>query len=753
MAMSPDTSIENTPPPSLIAKVRVSVPISIPNTQNAKSEFDYVVGSTLKLEKGCIVEVSFANRIIWGVVYECNYETEIEHSKLKPILSVSSASPINNATLAFLNQVSEWTMAPFGQILKMMLCVPNALKSDAPVMCYGLSSPAQSNVEQLSASRQKIIAWCQHNPPVPANILARETGVSNSTVLAMVKAGQLEKIEVSPRQNRDIKTTLSSLTSAIRSASTLNLSPEQIHAAQKINETENGFSVALLDGVTGSGKTEVYFELVKKQILLGRQCLILLPEIVLTTSWVNRFKKWVGFMPNIWHSGISAGKKKRIWREINEGHPGVVVGARSALFLPFSNLGAIIVDEEHEAGYKQEEQVIYHARDMAILRAKYADCSIVLATATPSLESWINVRNGRYQHIILANRYGVATMPDIQTIDLRKFKPAFGKWISEPLLSDMQDRLKSDQQILLYLNRRGYAPLAVCSECGVKQSCHQCDSLLVTHRLSNQLRCHQCGIARPFQNRCQSCGQTDSIQLVGPGVERLAEEVYQLFPEASVTILSSDTLTNPAQMALTIKSIEEGEVDIIIGTQMVAKGHHFPKLTCVAVIDGDLGLSGSDLRASERTYQLLTQVAGRSGREKQAGTVFIQTAEPTHPVLQALKSQNRDAYFELEMEMRRSANMPPYRRLAAIIYSSLNELALADYVKTLASHKPQFEDVQIFGPAPAPIYQIKGRYRVRFLINAPKQVNIQKIIQGWNANITMPSTIRRQIDIDPYNFM
>ena len=335
-----------------------------------------------------------------------------------------------------------------------------------------------------------------------------------------------------------------------------------------------------------------------------------------------------------------------------------MVGARSALFLPFSSLSVIVVDEEHDVGYKQEEQVIYNARDMAILRAKLAECNIILASATPSLESWTNMLSGRYQHITLTNRYGLATMPDIQTIDLTKNKPLFGKWISEPLISNIKEKLNSKQQVLLYLNRRGYAPISVCNGCGMKQSCHQCDSLLVTHRLSNLLRCHQCGVARPFENKCQSCGQTDTIQLVGPGVERLAEEVYELFPDARVTILSSDTLSNPKQIEPTIQSIEKGEVDIIIGTQMVSKGHHFPKLTCVAVIDGDFGLSGGDLRAGERTFQMLTQVAGRSGRENQRGTVFIQTSEPFHPVLQALKTQKRDNYFKLELEMRDSANMP-----------------------------------------------------------------------------------------------
>ena len=750
MVLSEDTQIGNTGSPSLIAKVRVSVPIFV---SNAKNEFDYLVGSTMKVERGSIVQISFANRIIWGVVYECNYKTEIQHSKLKPILSVSSLKPITNDNLEFLQQVSQWTMAPFGQVLRMMLCVPNALKNDIPTICCKLTLPTQIDFGKLSKPRQKVITWCKQNPPVPVNIIARETGVSNSTVLSMVKAGWLEKVEILSSENQDKEKTLKFLASAVDGARKPKLSSEQTYAALKIYEKKIHFSVDLLDGVTGSGKTEVYFELVKKQVLLGRQCLILLPEIALTSGWVNRFIKWFGFMPNIWHSGIVESKKKRIWRETIEGHPGVVVGARSALFLPFSNLGAVIVDEEHDTGYKQEEQVIYHARDMAILRAKHADCSIVLATATPSLESWSNVQSGLYQHITLANRYGVATMPDIQIIDLMKFKPAFGKWISAPLLSDMQHRLDSEQQILLYLNRRGYAPLAVCGQCGFKQSCHQCDSLLVTHRLSNKLRCHQCGMARPFQNRCQSCDQTDTIQLVGPGVERLAEEVYQLFPDSRVTILSSDTLTNPTQMALAIQSIEEGEVDIIIGTQMVAKGHHFPKLTCVAVIDGDLGLSGGDLRASERTYQMLTQVAGRSGRENKTGTVYIQTSEPAHPVLTALKSQKRNAYFGLELEMRKSANMPPYRRLAALIFSSTNEVALSDYLKKLTSHKPQFEDVQIYGPAPAPIYQIKGRYRFRFLINAPKQVNIQKIINGWNGSIALPANIRRQIDIDPYNFM
>ena len=753
MAYLRDNLVKKNDPLFLIAKVRVSVPISSQNFQNGKSEFDYLVSKGTQIQIGNIVEVSFRNRTIWGVVYSLEYETRIKHSKLKQILSISSLSPIKLCNLKFLEKVSEWTMAPFGQVLRALLSVPNAYKDETPIFYYSLSLAAQFEMEKLSKARKKVINWCMQKPPVSINTLCKEIGVSRNTINSMFQEGQLERVQNSLKPKEDTQTILKHLKTAIGAASKLNLSTEQQQAADQIIVHENKFNIVLLDGVTGSGKTEVYFELVKRQILSGNQCLILLPEIALTAGWVDRFNKWFGFTPYIWHSGITASKKKIIWRDINEGYPGVVVGARSALFLPFSSLSVIVVDEEHDVGYKQEEQVIYNARDMAILRAKLAECNIILASATPSLESWTNMLSGRYQHITLTNRYGLATMPDIQTIDLTKNKPLFGKWISEPLISNIKEKLNSKQQVLLYLNRRGYAPISVCNGCGMKQSCHQCDSLLVTHRLSNLLRCHQCGVARPFENKCQSCGQTDTIQLVGPGVERLAEEVYELFPDARVTILSSDTLSNPKQIEPTIQSIEKGEVDIIIGTQMVSKGHHFPKLTCVAVIDGDFGLSGGDLRAGERTFQMLTQVAGRSGRENQRGTVFIQTSEPFHPVLQALKTQKRDNYFKLELEMRDSANMPPYRRLAAIIYSSIDETAITTYVKKLANLKPQFEDVYIHGPAPAPIYKIKGRHRFRFLVNAPKKVNMQKIIHGWHSSLVMPAIIRRQIDIDPYNFM
>ncbi len=753
MTLLPNTKIKKNGSQFSIAKVRVTVPILMQKCQNAKSEFDYVFFPDTNIQIGNIVKVSLGNRMTWGIVYDFKQETKIAQTKLKPILSVSSVPPIKHSNLEFLDQVSQYTMAPFGQVLRAMLCVQNAFVDDVPINFYGISSSHKFESHNLSKSRRKIIAWCQNNPPVPANILVAETGVSKNTINAMVKSGQLSKIRVSSMQNDNIQSKLLRIRAAIYSASKPTLNLEQTEAAQRIDKQTDKFSVVLLDGVTGSGKTEVYFELLKKKILLGYQCLILLPEIALTSGWVERFNKWFGFEPHIWHSGVKASEKKLIWREINAGYPGVIVGARSALFLPFAKLGAIIVDEEHDAGYKQEEQFIYHARDIAILRAKYADCPIVLATATPSLESWTNALSGRYHHIKLSNRYGISTMPDVQTINLAKFESTSTKWISAPLISEIKKRLNSNHQILLYLNRRGYAPLAVCNECGFKQSCHQCDSLLVAHKLKNQLSCHQCGLGRPLQIGCQSCGRVEKIQLVGPGVERLAEEVNLLFPEARATILSSDILNHPRQIAMTIKSIEEGEVDIIIGTQMVAKGHHFPRLTCVAVIDGDLGLSGGDLRAGERTFQMLSQVAGRSGRENQKGSVFIQTVEPAHPAMLALKSQKRDEFFKLELEMRFSANMPPYRRLAAIIYSSVNEIALADYVNKLSVHKPKFEDVNIFGPAPAPIYQIKGRYRVRFLLNAPKQVNVQKIINDWIVSTQMPVNIKRQIDIDPYNFM
>jgi primosomal protein N' (replication factor Y) len=536
------------------------------------------------------------------------------------------------------------------------------------------------------------------------------------------------------------------------------LTSDQQKAAVHLRGTVGyGFQVCLLDGVTGSGKTEVYFEAVEAAIAAGQQVLILLPEIALSAAWRARFTNRFGVPPVEWHSDISAAQKRKSWRFVLQARASVVVGARSALFLPFSRLGLIIVDEEHEHAFKQEDQVIYQARDMAVLRGRLDNVPVVLASATPSLESWVNAgKTGsqpRYDYLALPKRVHGAQLPNISAINLRTTPPERGRWLAPPLVEAIESRLKVGEQSLLFLNRRGYAPLTLCGACGTKVTCPNCDSWMVAHRLAGRLRCHHCGHESRPSNDCKSCGAKDQMQACGPGVERLAEEVLIRFPGARFALLSSDTVGTPKAAEVFIQSISDGEVDIIIGTQMAAKGHHFPHLTLVGVVDADLGLAGGDLRAAERTFQMLSQVAGRAGRESRPGAAMLQTLEPENPVLVSLIAGDRDAFLAQEAAARQAAGMPPFGQLAAIIMASPHEDRLFEAIRKLAPTRPHFDSVQIYGPAIAPIGFLKGKHRARLLIRADKSVNIQHILEGWLGSIKLPSSVRMQIDIDPYSFL
>ncbi len=485
--------------------------------------------------------------------------------------------------------------------------------------------------------------------------------------------------------------------------------------------------------------------------------LILLPEIALSAGWRQRFESRFGVKPVEWHSDVSPGQKRATWRFVLKGAASVVVGARSALFLPFHDLGLIVVDEEHEHAFKQEEQVIYQARDMAVLRAQLENVPIILASATPSLESWVNAGctglPARYQYVALPNRVHGASLPMIELVDLRVHPPEPRRWLAPPLVSAIEQRLAAGEQSLLYLNRRGYAPLTLCGACGTKLTCPNCDAWMVEHRLSGRMKCHHCGHESRPRNDCAACGEKEQMRTCGPGVERLAEEVLQRFPEARFAMMSSDTVSSPKAAELFIQSVIDGEVDIIIGTQMAAKGHHFPGLTLVGVVDADLGFAGGDLRAGERTFQMLSQVAGRAGRESRPGTAMLQTMEPQNQVIAALVAGDRNQFLAVEAAGREAAIMPPFGQLAAVILSAPHEDRLHAAIRLLDLARPAFDGVDIFGPAVAPIGFLKGKHRARALIRANKAVNIQMVIRSWLEPLKMPSGVRLQIDIDPYHFL
>ena len=720
--------------------------------------YDYLAGPAVGAVRGAIVMVPFGGRHLPGIVMGAAIG-DVPVAKLRAVESLVTLPPLSDALVQFIERVAAWTMAPLGAVVKMVLSQPAAFDRPPQQKHYSIGVPVGET--RLTPTRQHVLDYFAKTEAsaapdyqaatggVTAAMIRAACGASQAVINGMETAGLLQVTLVSadqppplPRHELDHVT----------------LTSDQQQAADHLRgAVGHGFQTCLLDGVTGSGKTEVYFEAVEAAIAAGQQVLILLPEIALSAAWRARFTARFGVPPVEWHSDISAAQKRKSWRFVLQARASVVVGARSALFLPFSRLGLIIVDEEHEHAFKQEDQVIYQARDMAVLRGRLDDVPVVLASATPSLESWVNAgKTGsppRYDYLALPKRVHGAQLPDISAIDLRANPPERGRWLAPPLVEAIEARLQTGEQSLLFLNRRGYAPLTLCGACGTKVTCPNCDSWMVAHRLAGRLRCHHCGHESRPSNDCKSCGAKDQMQACGPGVERLAEEVLIRFPEARFALLSSDTVGTPKAAEAFIQSVSDGEVDIIIGTQMAAKGHHFPHLTLVGVVDADLGLAGGDLRAAERTFQMLSQVAGRAGRESRPGAAMLQTLEPENPVLISLIAGDRDAFLAQEAASRQAAGMPPFGQLAAIIIASPHEDRLFEAIRQLAAKRPHFDSVQIYGPAIAPIGFLKGKHRARLLIRADKSVNIQHILQGWLGTIKLPSSVRMQIDIDPYSFL
>ena len=513
------------------------------------------------------------------------------------------------------------------------------------------------------------------------------------------------------------------------------------------------FGVTLLDGVTGSGKTETYFAAIAAALAAGRQVLVLLPEIALGAQWLERFRGRFGALPAQWHSDIGEAERRNTWRAVAAGRGQVVVGARSALFLPFPELGLIVVDEEHDPSYKQEDGVCYQARDMAVLRASLAGIPVILASATPSLETVVNVARGRYDRVVLPRRHAAAELPAVRLVDLRRERMERAHFLSPPLVAEIALTLAAGEQALLFLNRRGYAPLTLCRSCGHRFQCPSCTAWLVEHRFTRRLLCHHCGHAEPVPALCPECVTAGTLVPCGPGVERLREEVAERFPAARAALMVSDLLPGPHAAAELAQAMVERRYDILIGTQIVAKGHHFPLLTLVGVVDADLGLAGGDLRAAERTYQLLHQVGGRAGRAEHKGRVLIQTYMPDQPVMRALAGGDRDRFLEAEAASRRGAGLPPFGRLAALIVSAGDAEACDFAAQALARAAPQLPGVVALGPAPAPLAILRGRHRRRFLVKAQRTVSLQAVLREWLSRVRLGGSARVQVDIDPYSFM
>ena len=709
----------------------------------ALGPLDYRVPDGMHVEPGSVVIAPLGPRQLIGVVWEPERlpTEEVGDSRLRPLVGMLDVTPI----AAPLRRLAEWTadyyLSPLASVLRMILPSSSALEGPRQLTEY---RPTGLVPDRMTPQREKALAVLEGRQGTVRE-LADHAGVSDAVMRGLVNAGALKAVAVEADRQ---------LPCPDPDFAPPDLNEEQVEAAASLSSAiGKGFDPVLLDGVTGSGKTEVYFEAIAECLRQGNQALVLLPEIALTEPFLKRFEARFGCAPVAWHSELRSSQRRRAWRGIASGEARVTVGARSALFLPYRNLGLIVVDEAHEPSFKQEEGVQYHARDVAVMRGKFEDIPVVLSSATPPIESRHMVDIGRYREVTLTHRFAGANLPEIRALNLTLDPPPRGRWLAPSLVSEMEANLERGEQSLLFLNRRGFAPLTLCRHCGHRFQCPNCTAWMVEHRLMHRLACHHCGHVMPPPKECPECGEEDSLVACGPGVERIADEIAALFPEARTAIVTSDTIWSPARAADFVAQMEAGAIDIVIGTQLVTKGYHFPNLTLVGVVDADLGLSGGDLRAAERSFQQIQQVAGRAGRGDKPGRVLVQTHDPEAPVIAALVSGDGPGFYSAETEARRDAAMPPFGRLAAIIVSA-EDSAQADSVARRIGHAaPRVEGMAVFGPAPAPLAMLRGRHRQRLLVHAARSLDVQDVIRDWLAGVEWSAKVRVNVDVDPYSFL
>ena len=719
--------------------VDVLVPVALDHA------YSYRVPAGLDLEPGDLVSVPLGAREATGVVWADDVAVKPGlHNRLKDIDHKLDLPPLRAELRRFVDWVSNYTLTPRGMVLRMALRMGEHLgpaRERVGVRLAGSPPP------RMTSARQRVLAVLSDGLARGKGDVAEEAGVSPGVIDGLVDEGTLESLVLPPEP--------------VARAPDPDFAPPEFHHAQRAAADElagrvrdGGFGVTLLDGVTGSGKTEVYFEAVAECIRRRKQALVLMPEIALTTQFLDRFTARFGTRPAEWHSQLSPRLRARTWLAVASNEVSVVVGARSALFLPYADLGLIVVDEEHDPAYKQEDGVRYHARDMAVVRARTADVPIVLVSATPSVETEVNARRGRYARVHLPERFGGQHLPGIEAIDLRAEGPPRGRFIAPRLAEAVKNAVERGEQALLFLNRRGFAPLTLCRQCGYRLACPNCDAWLVDHRFKRRLVCHHCGFSMPPPAQCPQCQATDSFVAVGPGVERLEQEAAALFPGSRILVLSSDLVESVERLREELDDVAAGRFDIVVGTQLVAKGHHFPKLNLVGIVDADLGLSNGDPRAAERTFQLLHQVVGRAGREAGHGIGYLQTHQPEHPVMRALIAADRDAFYTSEIELREKTQYPPFGRLASILVSAGDRHAAEGYARRLVALAPRDDNVRILGPAEAPLAVVRGRHRFRLLAKSPRNLDLSAYLREWLAAAPKhKSDIKLEVDIDPQSFL
>jgi primosomal protein N' (replication factor Y) (superfamily II helicase) len=730
--------------------VEVLVPVALDKA------YSYRLPQGMELNPGDFVTVGLGARETVGIVWDSDPDAPVSSGgNLKPVISRHDWPPLSAKMRQLVDWIASYTLASKGMVLKMAIRDPSQASASKPR--YGIRLTGQQP-DKITPARGRVILAAQGGFAHPKSELAKSAGVSTGVIDALVDAGVMEAVPLPP-------TVIAPRPEPEFAITDLNQSQREAADILAIKVAAKNFSVSLLEGITGSGKTEVYFEAIAQALREDKQSLVLMPEIALTAQFLARFEARFGVRPAEWHSTISPNKKDLLWQAIATGDAKVVIGARSALFLPFHQLGLIVIDEEHEQAYKQDDGVHYHARDMAVVRGRIEGCAVVLASATPSIESKVNAGLGRYTHVLLTERFGGRTLPQITAIDMRRHPLSPGTWISTPLKQAIAETIAAGDQALLFLNRRGYAPLTLCRHCGHRWQCKQCSAWLVEHRFRKSLVCHHCGYIERTPQSCEACHTPNSLTVCGPGVERLAEEVAAIFPDVRSIVLSSDFPGGTERLRRELDAVAAGEFQLIIGTQLVAKGHNFPGLALVGVVDADVGLMSGDPRAAERTFQLLQQVTGRAGRGKVAGRGLVQTHDPSHPVMKAILSGNAEQFYMEEIAMRRAANLSPFGRMAGIIVSGTDKIETESHARTLArvahgifsnlseDDGNRWGGLSMLGPAEAPIALIRGRYRFRLLSRGPRDADLQGFLRSVLANAPKAKgNIRVTVDIDPVNF-
>jgi primosomal protein N' (replication factor Y) len=718
--------------------VDVLVPVALDHP------YSYRVPRELALKPGDVVAVPLGAREALGVVWADDVAIKPGlHNRIKDVDSKLDVPPLRPELRRFVDWVSGYTLSPRGMVLRMCLRMGEHLGPARERVGVRLTG---AQPQRMTAARGRVLRLLADGMARSKSEAAHEAGVSAGVVNGLIDDGALETFVLPPEP-------------VARTPDPDHLAPEFTQAQRKAADAlratvdRGGFSVTLVDGVTGSGKTEVYFEAVAETIRRGGQVLILMPEIALTAQFLDRFAQRFGVRPAEWHSEIAPRLRARTWAGVAAGEVPVIVGARSALFLPYADLGLIVVDEEHDPAYKQEDGVRYHARDMAVVRARETKIPIVLASATPSVETMVNAKRGRYAHLRLPERFGGQSLPSVEAIDLRREGPPRGRFIAPRLAEAVKLAIEKGEQALLFLNRRGYAPLTLCNSCGHRLACPNCDAWLVDHRFKRRLVCHHCGYSMPLPEQCPKCQAQGSFVPVGPGVERLHQEAAELFPDARILVLSSDLVESVERLRQELDDVAQGKFDIVIGTQLVAKGHHFPKLNLVGIVDADLGLANGDPRAAERTFQLLHQVVGRAGREAGQGLGYLQTHQPEHPVMRALIAQDREAFYEAEIAVREKTGYPPFGRLASLLVSGADKHATESHARKIAALAPHDERVRVLGPAEAPLALVRGRHRFRLLVKSPRNFDLSAYLRQWLAAAPKAKgTLKLEVDVDPQSF-